>query len=77
MKVYFRLHVCKYEHTYKCIRVCVHISVSIYLCEYVYLLSTYLEGYFMETVTTGSVPCLILLYRRFLNTIMKFLVYNV
>lgn len=77
MKVYFRLHVCKYEGTYKCIRVCVHICVSIYLCVYVYLLSTYLEGYFMKPVITGSVSCLILLYRRFLNTIMNFLVYNV
>lgn len=62
----------------------VHINVYVYvyihvclICVYVYLLSTYLEGYFMKPVTTGSVSCLILLYRRFLNTIMNFLVYNV
>lgn len=49
--------------------ICVHVYG---LCMYVYLLSTYLEGYFMKIVTTGSVPCLLLLYRRFLNVIINF-----
>lgn len=49
--------------------ICVHVYG---VCMYVYLLSTYLEGYFMKIVTTGSVPCLLLLYRRFLNVIINF-----
>lgn len=40
---------------------CIYTYVYMYIGVCVYLLSTYLEGYFMKIVTTGSVPCLCLL----------------
>lgn len=56
------VHACVYRHVETCM----------YMGVYVFLLSTYLEGYFMKIVTTGSIPCFLLLYRRFLNITINF-----
>lgn len=59
--IHINAYVC--IHTYICvgIDVCVFLSVE-HLA----------KGCFMKTVTTGSGPCLLLLYRRFLNSIINF-----